>query len=57
MKIRFSLWCFLNQPIFSSKTKLILNPRLFTYVHRVKLLERCWTQEYDFKGRQHRGDS
>jgi hypothetical protein len=46
------MWQFLNQPVFSSKTKLILDPRLFAYLYRVKLLERCWTKVCDSQGRQ-----
>jgi hypothetical protein len=50
-KLKFPLWQFLNQPVLSTKTKLILNPRLFAYLYRVKLLERCWTKACDSKGR------
>ncbi|MBD1837330.1 hypothetical protein NC997_19740 [Trichocoleus sp. DQ-A2] len=45
-KIRFPLWQFLNQPLFSSKTKLVLNPRRFSYCYRIHLLERCWVKDY-----------
>ena len=52
IKLKFPVWQFLNQPVFSSKTKLILDPRLFAYLYRVKLLERCWTKVCDSQGRQ-----
>ncbi|AFZ20218.1 hypothetical protein Mic7113_4533 [Allocoleopsis franciscana PCC 7113] len=51
IKIKFPLWSFLNQPVFSSKTKLILNPREFAYLYRVQLLEACWAKECNSKGR------
>lgn len=52
IEIRFPLWAFLNQPIFSSETELVLNPKRFAYLHRVKYLESCWTQNYNSKGRR-----
>lgn len=51
IKIKFPLWSFLNQPIFNSQIKLILNPKHFAYVYRVQLLEKCWDKEYNSKGR------
>lgn len=51
IKIRFPLWQFLNQPLFSSTTKLVLNPSLFAYLYRIQLLERCWAKNYDSQGR------
>ena len=51
IEIKFPLWQFLNQPVFSSKTQLILNPRRFAYLYRVQLLEVCWAKEYNPKGR------
>ncbi len=50
-KIKFPLWQYLNQPVFSSATKLVLNPRDFGYIYRVQILERCWDKEYDSQGR------
>lgn len=50
-KIKFPLWQYLNQPVFSSTTKLILNPRHFGYFYRVETLERCFAIEYDSQGR------
>ena len=47
VKVRFPIWEFLNQPIFSSTNKLILNPRLFAYLYRIQLLERCLDKKYD----------
>ncbi len=43
--IKFPLWRFLQQPVFSSETKLILNPYQFEYLYRIELLERCLAQE------------
>jgi len=51
-KIKFPLWQYLNQPLFSSETKLILNPRRFALVWRTELLERCWHKVFDAKGPQ-----
>ena len=42
LQLKFPLWAFLNQPVFSPTTRLILSPRRFSYFHRVRLLERCW---------------
>ena len=50
---KFPLWQFLNQPLFSSTTKAVLNPRRFWYVYKIELLERCWDREYDSKGHYH----
>ncbi len=49
-KIKFPLWDYLNQPVFSSDTKFILNPRKFEQVWRIKMLERCWDQQCDTTG-------
>jgi hypothetical protein len=38
----FPIWEFLNQPVFDSQVKLILNPNEFWQQYRVELLERCW---------------
>lgn len=51
-KIKFPLWDYLNQPLFSSDTKLILNPRKFEQVWRIQLLEKCWIKHSDAKGHQ-----
>ncbi|HIK03334.1 MAG TPA: hypothetical protein IGS40_01250 [Trichormus sp. M33_DOE_039] len=51
-KIRFPLWPYLNQPLFSRDAKLELNPRRFAYSWRIGLLERCWHRECDAKGPQ-----
>nr|WP_238361160.1 hypothetical protein [Iningainema tapete] len=52
-KIKFPLWQYLNQPIFSHQTQLVLNPRRFARLYRVSLLQRCWTKECDAKGPFH----
>jgi len=49
--IKFPLWQFLQQPVFSSETKLILNPRHFGYLYRIELLERCLAQKADLINR------
>jgi hypothetical protein len=51
-KIKFPLWQYLNQPLFSRDTQFILNPQRFATVWRIQLLERCWTKECDAKGKQ-----
>jgi hypothetical protein len=45
-KVRFPLWQYLNQPLFSSTSKTVLNPFLFWYLYRIQLLEQCWIQDY-----------
>ncbi|MBD2195301.1 MULTISPECIES: hypothetical protein [Calothrix] len=51
-KIKFPLWHYLNQPLFSRESRLIWNPRTFASIWRIQLLERCWTKECDAKGPQ-----
>lgn len=51
-KIKFPLWHYLNQPLFSHDAKLILNPRQFAILWRIQLLERCWAKHSDAKGPQ-----
>ncbi|MBD6618408.1 hypothetical protein FNW02_21920 [Komarekiella sp. 'clone 1'] len=51
-KIKFPLWQYLNQPLFSYDAKLILNPHRFASMWRLQLLERCWFKECDAKGPQ-----
>ncbi|NJL11508.1 MAG: hypothetical protein HC908_18945 [Calothrix sp. SM1_7_51] len=48
-KINFPLWQYLNQPLFSQETKLVVNPRRFAYMYRIQLLERCLSRECDAK--------
>jgi hypothetical protein len=52
MKMSFPFWQFLNQPVFSSSYKLILNPQRFWHVHKVEVLERCWSKAYEPEGRR-----
>ncbi|CAA9299328.1 hypothetical protein AVDCRST_MAG92-4968 [uncultured Coleofasciculus sp.] len=52
IKIKFPLWQFLNQPLFSPTTRLVLNPNLFATLYRIQLLERCLAKEYNSKGRR-----
>jgi hypothetical protein len=49
-KIKFPLWQYLNQPLFSRHTKFVLNPYRFANVWHIELLERCWVKECDAKG-------
>ncbi|AUT02923.1 MULTISPECIES: hypothetical protein [unclassified Nostoc] len=51
-KIKFPLWSYLNQPLFSRDQRLELNPRRFAHIWRIGLLERCWHKECDAKGPQ-----
>lgn len=50
-RINFPLWQFLQQPVFSAETKLILNPRQFEYLYRIELLERCLAQDLNLTNR------
>ena len=52
IKIKFPLWDYLNQPLFSRKTKFIWNPGQFALQWQIQLLERCWTKHSDAKGHQ-----
>ncbi|MBD2139021.1 hypothetical protein H6F32_15905 [Anabaena sp. FACHB-1237] len=52
IKIKFPLWQYLNQPLFSNDTKIIWNPQRFAIIWRIQLLERCWNKECDAKGPQ-----
>lgn len=47
LKIKFPVWQFLKQPLFSSDITLVLNPHRFWHLYRIQLLERCWLQECD----------
>jgi hypothetical protein len=49
-KIKFPLWQYLNQPLFSRD--LELSPQRFAYNWRIGLLKRCWHKECDAKGPQ-----
>ncbi|AFZ22859.1 hypothetical protein Cylst_0520 [Cylindrospermum stagnale PCC 7417] len=51
-KIKFPLWQYLKQPVFSHDSKLVWNPHRFASIWRIRLLERCWTKECDAKGSQ-----
>ncbi len=48
----FPLRAFLNQPVFSRKSKLVLNPARFWQLYRVQYLERCWHKDSEHQGRQ-----
>ncbi|MEB3337704.1 MAG: hypothetical protein VKJ46_09595, partial [Leptolyngbyaceae bacterium] len=52
-RLTFPLWQFLNQPVFSSTSRLILNPRQFWYVYRIQLLKRCWAKNFESEGHHH----
>jgi len=49
--MNFPLWQFLQQPLFSSNTQLILNPRRFESFYRIQYLERCWVKECGSKNK------
>ncbi|NJM94957.1 MAG: hypothetical protein HC792_00065 [Acaryochloridaceae cyanobacterium CSU_5_19] len=40
----FTLWQYLNQPLFDSEIKLTLNPKEFWQDYRIEFLYRCWQQ-------------
>jgi hypothetical protein len=42
-KLRFPLWAYLNQPLFSPKFKS-LNPSRFWTLHNIEQLETIWTK-------------
>ena len=44
--MRFPLFPYLHQPVFSRTYKTVLNPWRFWYLHQVRYLERCWLREY-----------
>ncbi len=46
IKIKFFLERVLIQLLFNPLPKLVLNPVRFWYLYRIKLLERCWEQDY-----------
>ena len=49
ISLKFPVWQFLKQPVFSSHNRLILNPRRFEVSYRVQLLERCWNKQISSK--------
>jgi hypothetical protein len=49
--MRFPIWKYLNQPVFSRLYKTRFNPRTFWRCHRIQYLERCWSKE--FKPEEH----
>ncbi len=51
-KIKFPLWPYLNQPLFSRDTQLVWSPQRFAVLWRIQLLERCWRKKCDSKGKQ-----
>lgn len=44
--LKFPLWAYLKQPVFSSHYKTKLNPWVFWHIYRLDHLERCWTKVY-----------
>jgi hypothetical protein len=44
--LRFPLWAYLNQPIFSPKFKS-LNPKRFWHLHNLEQLETLWAKSPD----------
>ncbi|WP_169927033.1 hypothetical protein [Brunnivagina elsteri] len=49
-QIKFPFWQYLNQPLLGTEKLPILNPRRFSQIYRIELLERCWKKECDAKG-------
>jgi hypothetical protein len=45
-KLRFPFWQFLNQPLFDSRTPLVLNPTQFWQRYQINHLERCFGRAY-----------
>ena len=44
-----ALWQYLNQPVFDSEAESIWEFSKFWHLYRVKLLQNCWQQEFDFQ--------
>jgi hypothetical protein len=51
-KIKFPLWQYLNQSIFSGDGPLIWNPQRFALIWRIQLLERCWRKKSHSQGKR-----
>ncbi|MEM9484658.1 MAG: hypothetical protein AAGA83_13315 [Cyanobacteria bacterium P01_F01_bin.116] len=49
--MKFPLWQYLQQPVFSRQYKTILSPFKFWQSHNIQHLERCWEKEYRQPGR------
>ena len=45
-----TLWIYLNQPLFNTDSRFILNPLKFTLPYKIRLLERCLTKDCDVEG-------
>ncbi|WP_299485488.1 hypothetical protein [Acaryochloris sp. IP29b_bin.137] len=41
----FPVWQYLNQPLFHSEIKLVLNPSRFWQLYRIEHLNRCWMRQ------------
>ncbi|OLP19499.1 hypothetical protein BST81_05070 [Leptolyngbya sp. 'hensonii'] len=50
VKVGFPLWQYLEQPLFSADSRLILNPKRFWQAYRIQLLERCLTLDFKSEG-------
>lgn len=44
--VRFPLWQYLNQPLFSHFYKPVLNPMHYWYFYRIQHLERCLVKQH-----------
>lgn len=44
--LKFPLWSYLKQPVFSRFYKTKLNPWSFWRAHQLRYLERCWLKDY-----------
>jgi hypothetical protein len=47
--LKFPLWQYLNQPLFSNEQPPQFNPRQFALIYRIELLKRCLEHECDAK--------
>ncbi|MBC7822790.1 MAG: hypothetical protein H7126_02725 [Candidatus Parcubacteria bacterium] len=52
LKFDFPLWQYLNQPVGELTYPLVLNPRRFSFLYRIELLERCLEKSLESKERR-----
>ena len=50
--ILLALWLYLNQPLFNSKSRVVLNPLKFFLPYQIRLLESCWAKDYEIEKRR-----
>lgn len=44
-----ALWQYLNQPLFTPKSRVFLNPLKFYLPYQIRLLNSCWTRDYEME--------